>query len=697
MKRIRAIVAFTILASTFMAQTLAAQTIDRTQRPVADPAPEIAFPPYQTLLLDNGLKVFLVHDPRPLVTMRLLVRGGNAVVGEKTGLGDAVADLMTKGAGGMSAQEFAEQIDFVGGNIGASSSEDAISISASGLKKHIGKITELFANVVLRPTYPADELAKYQALQIDGLKASKKQSDFIADYAVRKVLFGDAPFARMPSEKSINALTREDILNYHATYVKPENATLAIVGDLTASEVRALLNEKFATWKSTGKPVKLESGGVKVGKQKVVLVDRPTSVQSAIRIVGAGPDYTSSDRTRASLLSSILGGGTGLGNRLASNLRETHGWTYSPYSYFTTNLFGGSFVAAADVSNNVTDSAIVQMIFEIERLTKENVPDEELTLNVQSAVGTYLMSLANADRTATRVQSIDFYSLPTDHFDKLVEIYTSTTPSQLMAIAKKYFQKEKMAVVVVGKASDVQESLKQFGDITLWNEDLQPVKGMETAEAGVSADQVWNSMLDAMGGKDVLRKVKSLSIEGKMELSAGGQKIPGIYKMVQAYPRKEYVELTAQMGPQTMTLFQQFTTEESAAQIQQGQPIPMGDDEVQKQIASTHILQEAWLDALGGSVELKGIKEVDGKSCYVILLKREGADDQSYYIDRTTYLPYEIVAGESDIKFTGWGKVDAGITQPSGLIIGMGPSELVVNDLTYTVNGTVDEKIFQAK
>ena len=696
MKRFKATLAFAILAyTTVMGYTLHAQGIDRTQRPAADPAPEISFPPFETFKLDNGLKVFLVHDPRPSVTMRLLVRGGNSVVDDQTGLGDAVADLMTKGVGEMSAQEFAEEIDFIGGSIGASASEDAISIRATGLKKHLNTIADLFATVVMKPTYPEDELEKYKAIQIDGLRASKKQSDFIAEYAVNKVLFGDAAFARMPTEESINEISRDDILAYHQKYVVPQNATLAVVGDLTVSEVKNLLNKRFEQWNKGQSLPPVPATGVKLGEDRVVLVDRPTSVQSAIRIVGPGPDYTNQDRTRAFLLNSILGGGTGLGNRLAMNLRETHGWTYSPYSYFTANMFGGSFVAAADVSNNVTDSAIVQMIMEINRLASESVEEGELTLNIQSTVGGYLMSLASAERTASRVQSVDFYGLPTDYYEKLVEIYTTTTSDNILDIARKYFRQDDMAIVVVGKASEVQDMLTQFGPVTLWDENLQPVKAVSAADVGMSASDAWEKMLGAMGGKDELQKVKSLSMQGNAVLEAGPQQIPGTYTMVQAYPGKEFIEIKGNFNGQSITFFQQFTSENAASQYQMGQKIPMEEEDQQKQIASAHILMEAWLDEMDAELELQGIKEVDGRELLMVAVKREGVDDQVYYIDRETYLPYRIFNGPASITYPDWGTIEGGIMQPSVIILDMGEAVLTVDGITYTVNQKTDDKIFE--
>jgi len=696
MKLIKGKVAFIFLIFATMAETLVAQQIDRSQRPEADLAPEISFPPYTTFILDNGLKVFFVEDPRPLVTMRLLVRGGNAVAGEQTGLGDAVADLLTKGSGENSAQKFAEKIDFVGGSILASASEDAISLRASGLKKYIEAIAGLFAQVILEPRFPETELTKYKALQIDGLEASKKQADFIADYAVSKVLYGNAPFARMPTKEDINSISRDALLDYHKTSFSPKNSTLALVGNFSPEEAKEFVEKYFADWKSASKAPQLLSGGVKIGNQKIVLVDRPTSVQSAVRIVGPGPGYTDHDRTRAFLVNSIFGGGTGLGNRLAMNLRETHGWTYSPYSYFTANLFGGSFVAAADVRNSVTDSAIGEIIRELERMVGERVLAEELNLNVQSSVGNYLMSLANPERTAARVQNIDFYGLPSDYYDKLVDVYTTTTADDILGIARKYFQKEDMAVVVVGKASEIREDLERFGEVTLWNEDLEPIRTVSATQVGIDANDAWEKMLDAMGGKAQLQSVTALSMEGAAVLNAGPQKLQGTYKMVQAYRNKEFVELTAQFSGQSMTLFQKFTNETTAAQIQQGQKIPMSDEDVQKQIAAAHIMVEAWLNELKGGVELQGLKEIDGVEYLVVEVNREGVDEHVYYIHSQTFLPYRIEAGETVVIYSDWKEIDGGIMQPDGLTIQFGQVEIGVSNISYTVNGTVDEKIFQA-
>lgn len=699
MKTLKAFFAALLLIVPFMTQQTLAQgsgTVDgvnRAQRPLAGPPPDITFPPYETFTLSNGLKVFLVQDPRPSVTMRLLVRGGNALDNDKTGLADAVADLITNGAGKLSASEFADQIDFIGGSVSGSASPDAINVIGSGLKKHLPQVLDLFGNAVMNPTYPEDEIQKYKALQISGLEANKKEADFLATYAVAKMLYGNSPLGKMPTEASLSSITRDDIVRYHKQLFVPNNSTLAVVGDLSKSELKKMLEGKFGSWKASAT---LPPPAPKMMKPKgghVILVDRPTSVQSILRVVGPGPEYTDKNRTRTFLVNSVLGGGTGLGNRLAMNLRETHAYTYTPYSYFTANDFGGYFLAAADVRNEVTDSALVQLLFEVNRMATEHVTKEELTLNVQSAVGNYLMSLANPTTTAIRVQNIDFYKLPTDYYDRLVEIYNTTTADHILELAKQFFRKADMNIVVVGKASEVKEKLQAFGDVQVWDEDLNPVKEVSADDLGITADQAWAKMLDAVGGKDNLRKIKSISQEGTGSISFGPQTMSGAVKMTQAYPNKLYQELSVN----GMTMQQQFSDGESVVIIAQGNKMPLSPEDQKKAIAGNYMLSEAWLDELGGSLSLKGTKNVEGRETVIIEVQIPDASTQLYYLDRETFLPMQIEDENSSTRYFDWVKVDGGIKRPSGMLVSLGQgAELKVSNISYTINGTIDEKIFQA-
>jgi len=457
-----------------MSSMLSAQ-IDRTKQPVPDPPPTATFPHYEEMKLRNGMKIFLVRDERPLVTFRMLVRGGNGEDGDVPGLTDAVGELLTKGTQRRSALQFAQQLDFIGANISASTSPDAISITAGGLKRHLPTILDLFADAIKNPAYTAEELQKFQQEQITGLTSSKARSEFLAEYAVNKVLYGDTPYGRMPSEEAIMKLDPAMLKKYHDSYFVPGNATLAFVGDVSREELLRMLEGAFGDWKTGNAPtVKAPDFPGQKGR-RVVLVDRPTAVQSSIRVIGKGPLLRDPERPMTYILNSILGGGTGLGNRLAMNLRETHAYTYTPYSMFDANYFKGHFVAIADVRNEVTDSALQEILFEVERIQKTPVPADELERNKQSAIGNFLMSIADPTNTAVRVQSIDFYGLPKDYYEKLTAAYDATTADHVMQLARKYLKSEDLSVVVVGKASEVKPKLERFGTVEVWNADLLPV------------------------------------------------------------------------------------------------------------------------------------------------------------------------------------------------------------------------------
>ncbi len=462
-----------------MSQMLTAQAdrnhIDRTKQPAPDPPPTATFPHYDQFTLRNGLKVFFVRDERPLVTFRLLVRGGNGQDGEIPGLADAVAELLTKGTASRSALQFAQQLDFIGANLNVSASPDAVSITAGGLKKHMPRILELFADAVKNPAYSEEELQKYQQEQITGLKSSKARSEFLAEYAVNKVLYGDTPYGRMPSEAGLMKLTPAMLQGYHSSFFVPGNATLAFVGDISKDELKSNLEAAFGDWKTGNSPTAKAPAFPNQKGRRIVLVDRPTAVQSAIRVLGKGPLLKDRERPMTFILNSILGGGTGLGNRLAMNLRETHAYTYTPYSTFDANLYKGHFIAGADVRNEVTDAALQEILNEVDRLQKTAVPADELDRNIQSAIGNFLMSIADPTTTAIRVQSIDFYDLPKNYYEKLVSAYGATTAKEVTRLADKYLKSDDLMVVVVGKASEVKPKLEKFGTVEVWDADLNPV------------------------------------------------------------------------------------------------------------------------------------------------------------------------------------------------------------------------------
>jgi len=677
-----------------MPDTTSAQ-LDRSKQPAPDPAPTVTFPPYEEFTLKNGLKVFFVHDERPLVTLRMLVRGGNGVDGDIPGLSDAVADLITKGSAGRSAQQFAQEIDFIGGTVSASASPDNINVSAGGLRKHTDKILELFSSAVKSPTYPADELEKYRQEQISGLKSAKASSDFLATYAVNKVLYGNTSYGSMPSEDALRKLTPEKIKAYYNDYFVPSNATLAVVGNYTLDELRAMVEKAFGDWRTNNAPTIKAPTFPGLNGRRIVLIDRPTSVQSSIRVLGKGPMLRDPERPMTSVLNSVLGGGTGLGNRLALNLRETHAYTYTPYSTFDANLYMGHWIAGADVRNEVTDSALAEIFNEVQRIQTEPVPADELQRNIQSSVGNYLMSVADPKTTAVRVQSIDFYGLPKNYYQKLVAAYQSTTPDMVLKLAKTYLKSDDLAVVVVGKASEVKSKLERFGKVELWDANLSPMGSSVglARDLGITAEQAWDKMLAAMGGKDKLRAVKTLKTQGNIEGDFGGQKFNGTITKVEAAPNKMYQMIDMGVFKNEMVVDGTNVRQGSGNGLQ-----AVTGDELAAALESSHILSEAYLADLKGTLRLTGSTEREGKKVYTVEVTYPKGGPTIYYIDANTYLP---VAQESESSGTvtlgDWKPVGGVMLAHSIVLEPGGGVKLTFKDLKYDVNATVDQKVFNKK
>ena len=447
--------------------------IDRTQKPEPTPAPTSAFPDYKTVTLPNGLRVFIIEDDRkPTVTFRLIIRSGS-LFDAKTGTADFTAELLNRGTATRDAAAFALATDSIGVAIESDASTDAISVSAAGLTKYTPQILDLFSDAVFHPAFPAEQFAKLQRQTLSSLEEEKQQPAKLAAKLTGKVLYGAHPYGAYLTPAAVQALTRDDLLAFHREHFCPNNATLAIVGDVKAADILAEVTRVFGGWAKGGPRMMKMAAPPAMHGLSIHLLDRPGSVQSNIVIVQPGPPRANPDTPELNVLNATLGGG--FSGRLFQNLREKHGWTYGAYSAFDMRKFGGGFSASAETRNEVTAPAIVETLKEISRLADEPVPEPELALQRQYNIGNYLLSLENTARTAQRVQDIDLYGLPADFYKTYATRMAAVTPEKMQELAKKYLSTTDLAIIVVGEAKDVQPALEKIGKVTVYDQDLQPV------------------------------------------------------------------------------------------------------------------------------------------------------------------------------------------------------------------------------
>lgn len=450
--------------------------VDRTKKPEPGPAPEAAFPDYTTKVLANGLRVFVIEDDRkPTITMRLVIKAGDAYDAGKPGTAGFVASLLNRGTATRDAQTFAKTVDSLGATLEASAGPDAISVSTGGLTKVTDPLFDLFADAVLRPVFAEDEFAKAQKRAISGLMAQKKEPRALVGKLMSVALFAGHPYGSLTTPESVKALNRDDLVKFHSTWFAPNNASLAIVGDVKSADILPKIEKALGDWKKKELPVVEKSALKPIEGLTIHLIDLPGSVQSNVIVSRHAPSRAGTpDLPEVNVMNSILGGG--FSGRLFQNLREKNGYTYGSSSAFGYNRDAGYFQATAETRNNVTAAAITEILSEITRIMTESVADPELDLQRQYNIGNYLLSLESAGRVASRVQDIDLYGLPADFYKTYAKRMASVTPERVKELAGKYLSSKDIAIVVVGDASQVKADLDKLGKVVVYDTDVNLVK-----------------------------------------------------------------------------------------------------------------------------------------------------------------------------------------------------------------------------
>jgi predicted Zn-dependent peptidase len=471
--------AASLITLLFMIQsplTSHAATVDRSKQPAPGPAPAAAFPEFAFQTLGNGLRLFVVEDDRkPTVTMRLMIRSGSALDPEgKTGVASFMASLLNRGTSTMDAAAFAKEVDSLGGAVEASATPDAIYVTVSGLTRFTDRLLSLFTAAVLDPVFPEQELQKEKRRALSALVAESQSPDALAAKLQKIAIFGTHPYGRFRTADSIQAIQRSDLTAYHKQEFLPNNASLAIIGDVSRATITPIVEKAFASWKPGNLPAATRVPNVASNRGGIVhLVNRPGSVQSNIVIVHTAPPRNFPELPEVNVMNATLGGG--FSGRLFQNLREKNGFTYGAYSAFGFMATGGSFQASAEVRNEVTGAAITEILKEMRRIRDESVPESELALQRQYNIGNFLLSLESAARVAQRIQDIDLYGLPQDTYKTYATRMEQTDAEKMREVAKRYVLPDQAAIVVVGEAAQIRDQLAPFGEIWEYTTELKRV------------------------------------------------------------------------------------------------------------------------------------------------------------------------------------------------------------------------------
>ncbi len=448
------------------------KTLDRTKPPKAGPQSKVTFPKYFEKEYANGFKLFVVENHElPIVTMGFVVKSGSTFDGNLPGLASMTSELLTKGTEKRTATQIAEDIDFVGGSLSSSASWDASQIFVSVLKTHLDTGFDILQDVVLNPTFPQEEINRVKTQRLASIQQLKADPGYLADTRFSAAVFGEHPYGKPPggTEKSVNAVRRENFVRFHKDFYTPDNSFIVFAGDITPKEAEKYAAKYFVKRKGKRIPESISPPTSGVTKTAIYIVDKPAAVQSALRIGQIGIARNTPDYIKVFVMNTLLGGY--FSSRINMNLREVHGYTYGGRSSFDARLLPGVFEVSTDVRNEVTAETVDEVLKELNRI-KDTMPSkEEMDMVKNYLVGLFPIQLETPQQVAGRVITIELYHLPKNYYKNYRENIQKVTARDIHGVAKKYIQPECLAIVLSGNSKEIAAKLKKFGQIEVFNSD----------------------------------------------------------------------------------------------------------------------------------------------------------------------------------------------------------------------------------
>jgi predicted Zn-dependent peptidase len=324
----------------------------------------------------------------------------------------------------------------------------------------------LLAEVVREPSFPAKEVQLAKANALQELRVSETRPGFRADRALDQAIYGEHPYGHTkPTAGAITSVTEQMLHLEHAKRFRPDHALLVITGRIKQADAMKLAQQSFGDWKAQGQAMPETPAAPSSAKPVRILLERGGSVQSTLRLGGAGIAATAADQIPLRLASTVLGGG--FSSRVNINLREEKGYTYGAYAGARLAREGGSIIGGADVRNAVTGPAITEYMNEYKRIGTDLVPEAELNMHKRYVAGGYLLSNQMQRAVAATLASNWMVGLPAEFLGQFVPLIEKVTPQQVREVSKKYFAPEQQSIVVVGDPAAVGEQLKQFGEFTV--------------------------------------------------------------------------------------------------------------------------------------------------------------------------------------------------------------------------------------
>ena len=612
---------YSIITLLFLSLNVFAQ-IDRTKIPASGPAPKINIGTPEKFTLPNGLQVLVVENHKlPRVSVTLDIDNPPRAKGDKKGVESFVGGMLGTGSATISKESFDKEVDYLGANISFGSESGF----ASSLSKYFPRVLELMADAAFNPIFTQDEFDKQKKQSLDVIKNSENSVAAIASRVDRLLTFGkDHPYGEFTSETTLKNITLKDVKDYYSKVFKPNNAYLVVIGDVDFNTVKKQITNLFSGWKKGVIIAKTLTEVKNTETTEINFVNMSNAVQSEISIINVVDlKINNKDYFAALLANQILGGGsTGM---LAKNIREDKGYTYSVGSGISASRYASRFKASASVRNMVTDSTIIELMKEINKIRYKKSTRKDLDIAKAKYIGSFVRNVEKPSTIAGYALNILQNNLSVDYYENYLANINAVTLEDVQNAAIKYFRGDKARIVITGKGIDVLTNLEKGDYIIKYfdkegNPTEKPAMTLPIPE-GMTAETVINKYITAIGGEEKVMAVKTTVTIANATI----QGTPLVMTMKAAAPNKSSQEISVMGNTMQKTVFNGTSGYSSS----RGQKKEMTAEEISKAKAEGGIFK----DLAYASGELLRIEPLEGKNAIVLKYK-----DSEVYYDMTSGL-----------------------------------------------------------
>jgi predicted Zn-dependent peptidase len=426
-------------------------------------------PAYEKLKLENRLTIYLMEQQEvPLIYISALIPCGAIYDGNKNGLAFLTSESLLFGTKNFTKKEIEETFEFYGASISTSASTEFIRVNASFAKQDQEKLLPIFQDVILNPTFPDDEVEKRKQRLLVELDQAKESPRQVIRAYFNKFVFADNEFGNpvQGSKNTVAEINSNDLKNYYLSFFRPENSTIAIVGDINTSEMRKKISDLFKAWNFENliSPIRIKVPSLDINKSRVLLINKKDSQETTFLIGGKGISRNNADFTEIQVINTILG--DRFTSWLNEELRINSGLTYGVRSTFVPYKNLGTFLISTFTQTENTEKAIDLVLQVYDRLHTTGITEKVLSSAKSYIKGQFPPNYETSDELANLLTAMQYYGFDDSYINNFEKKVDDLTVARANEIAKKYFPKENLQFVIIGKSADIKDITKKYGEMT---------------------------------------------------------------------------------------------------------------------------------------------------------------------------------------------------------------------------------------